>query len=109
MSRRECNSYFTPSINFKFCKWIKKIGLNVEDNTYSFKSFEQFSRSPNIKNPKSLIIVDEAHILSTAISFNEQEDLQGNKTINITSNRRGYAVLEAFKKCDKCILLTAIK
>ena len=96
-----------PALILNFVNGLKQYGLNVEDNRYSFKSFEQFSRSPNIKNPKSLIIVDEAHILRTTISFNEQEDLQGNKTINITSNKRGYAVLEACKKCDKCILLTA--
>lgn len=96
-----------PALILNFVNGLKQYGLNVEDNRYSFKSFEQFSRNPTIKNPKTLIIVDEAHILRTEISFNEQVDLQGNKTINITSNKRGYAVLEACKKCDKCILLTA--
>jgi hypothetical protein len=96
-----------PALILNFVNGLKQYGLDIEDNMYSFKSFEQFARNPNIKNPKSLIIVDEAHILRTYISFTEQDDEKGNKIINITSNKRGYAVLEACKKCDKCILLTA--
>ncbi len=96
-----------PALILNFVNGLKQYGLNIDDNRYTFKSFEQFSRNPGVINSKSLIIVDEAHILRTIIHFNEQEDEKGIKTINVTSNKRGYAILEACKKCDKCILLTA--
>jgi superfamily II DNA or RNA helicase len=96
-----------PALILNFVNGLKQYGLNIEDNRYSFKSFEQFSRNPIVSNTKTLIIVDESHILRTQIAANEQEDERGNKTINVTSNKRGYSVLEACKKADKAILLTA--
>ena len=95
-----------PALIVNFVNGLKQYGLNIEDNRYSFKSFEQFARNPTIKNPKTLLIVDEAHILRTQIQVHESEDKNHNKIINVSQNKRGYAVLEACKKCDKVILLT---
>ena len=81
-----------PALIINFVNGLKQYGLDIEDNPYSFKSFEQFARNPTIKNPKTLIIVDEAHILRTYIMVNEQEDESHNKIINVSQNKRGYAV-----------------
>jgi hypothetical protein len=74
---------------------LQNYGLDISDKRYTFKSFEQFTRNPNIVNDKSLIIVDEAHILRSQIVVHEQEDQKGVKHINVTGNKRGYAILEA--------------
>ena len=60
-----------PALIFNFLNGIKQYGLNIDDNRYKFASFEQFSRNPGIIKSKTLIIVDEAHILRIEISFNE--------------------------------------
>jgi len=96
-----------PALILNFVNTLQNYGLNIEDNRYIFKSFEQFTRNPNMVNDKSLIIVDEAHILRSQILVHEQEDQKGVKHINVTGNKRGYAILEACKKCNKAILLTA--
>ena len=56
-----------PALILNFVNGLKQYGLNIDDNRYTFKSFEQFSRSPGVINSKTLIIVDEAHILRTII------------------------------------------
>ena len=47
-----------PALIINFVNGLKQYGLNIEDNRYSFKSFEQFARNSTIKNPKTLIILE---------------------------------------------------
>ena len=95
-----------PALILNFINALKYYGLNIEDNRYEFKSFEMFARSPTISNPKTLIIVDEAHQIRTYIQSSEQVDEKGKKSINVITNKRGYALVEACKKADKCIMLS---
>ena len=95
-----------PGLIINFVNALKDYGLNVEDKRYSFKSFEQFARNPTISNTKTLIIVDEAHQIRTYIQSSEQVDDKGKKSINVITNKRGYALVNACKKADKCIMLS---
>lgn len=95
-----------PALILNFINALKQYGLDEKDKRYSFYSFEKFSRNPNIENKKCLFIVDEAHILRTEINAHESVNENQEKVIQVSKNKRGYAVLEAIKKIDKCILLT---
>ncbi len=53
-----------------------------------------------------MFIVDEVHILRTEIDAHEAVNENQEKVINVSKNKRGYAILEAIKKKVKCILLT---
>lgn len=95
-----------PALIANFINALKQYGLDVKDKRYSFYSFEKFTRNPNIQNKKCLFIVDEAHILRTEINVSESVNMDGQTVKQVNKNKRGYAVLEAIKKIDKCILLT---
>jgi hypothetical protein len=95
-----------PALILNFVNALKDYGLDIEDNRYEFKSFEQFARNPTISNPKTLIIVDEAHQIRTYIQSSEQVDSKGKKSINVITNKRGYALVNACKQADKCIMLS---
>ena len=84
-----------PALILNFVNALKDYGLDIEDNRYTFKSFEQFARNPNIVNDKTLIIVDEAHQIRTYIQTSEQVDEKGKKSINVISNKRGYSIVNA--------------
>ena len=95
-----------PALILNFINTLNDYGLDIHDTRYSFKSFEQFARNPTISNPKTLIIVDEAHQIRTYIQSTEQVDSKGKKLINVITNKRGYALVNACKQCDKCIMLS---
>ena len=58
---------YPPALILNFVNALKDYGLDIEDNRYEFKSYEMFARNPTISNPKTLIIVDEAHQIRTYI------------------------------------------
>ena len=96
-----------PALILNFVNALKQYGLDEKDRRISYFTFEKFTRNPVINKDKStLFIVDEAHILRTEIIAGTQTDEEGNKIINVSQNKRGYAILDAIKKTDKCILLT---
>jgi predicted RNA methylase len=96
-----------PALILNFVNALKQFGLDEKDRRFSYYTFEKFTRNPNInKDKKTLFIVDEAHLLRTEIKSNVKEDEEGGKSIVVEQNKRGYAILEAIKKTDKCILLT---
>jgi tRNA1(Val) A37 N6-methylase TrmN6 len=93
-----------PALMLNFIDGMRQFGLDLQDTRFSYYSFEAFSRLKDpIKNEKTLILVDEAHILRTYITKDIYED--GEEKPN--KNKRGYYILDAIKKCDKAIMLTA--
>jgi len=95
-----------PALILNFVNALKQFGLDEKDRRIQYFSFEKFTRNSTIKNKKCLFIIDEAHLLRTEIKANEKVDENENKVMIVEQNKRGYAVLEAIKKTDKCILLT---
>jgi len=96
-----------PALILNFVNALKQYGLDEKDKRISYFTFEKFTRNPSInKNNPTLFIIDEAHLLRTEIKSSMVQDEEGNKSILVEQNKRGYAILEAIKKTDKCILLT---
>ena len=96
-----------PALIINFVNALKQYGLDEKDKRISYYTFEKFTRNSNINNDKPILfIVDEAHLLRTEIISNVKTDENNNKSVYVEQNKRGYAVLEAIKKTDKCILLT---
>lgn len=96
-----------PALILNFVNALKQYGLDEKDKRISFFTFEKFTRNPIINKDKStLFIIDEAHILRTEIIYNTVQDEEGNKEISAQQNKRGYAILNAIRNTDKCILLT---
>jgi len=96
-----------PALILNFVNALKQYGLDEKDKRISYFTFEKFTRNPSINKDKpTLFIIDEAHLLRTEIKSNTIQDEEGNKSISVEQNKRGYAILDAIKKTDKCILLT---
>jgi len=96
-----------PALILNFINALKQYGLDEKDKRISYFTFEKFSRNPSInKNKPTLFIIDEAHLLRTEIKANVLQDEEGNKEVSVEQNKRGYQILQAIKKTDKCILLT---
>lgn len=96
-----------PALILNFVNALKQFGLDEKDKRISYYTFEKFTRNPIINKDKpTLFIIDEAHLLRTEIKAYEQKDEEGKTSISVEQNKRGYAVLNAIKKTDKCILLT---
>lgn len=96
-----------PALILNFVNALRQYGLDEKDRRISYFTFEKFSRNPVINKDKpTLFIIDEAHLLRTEIKTDTKADEEGDKSIEVKQNKRGYAILEAIKKTDKCILLT---
>ena len=96
-----------PALILNFVNALKQYGLDEKDKRISYFTYEKFARNPSInKNKPTLFIIDEAHLLRTEIKANIKEDEEGNKDASVEQNKRGYQILQAIKKTDKCILLT---
>lgn len=96
-----------PALILNFVNALKQYGLDEKDKRISYYTFEKFTRSGIINKDKpTLFIIDEAHLLRTEIKTDTKTDEEGTKSIVVEQNKRGYAILEAIKKTDKCILLT---
>lgn len=94
-----------PSLIYNFINGMIQYGLDIQDNRYTFSSYEKFIRKP-IVDDKCLIIVDEAHNFRTHIIYSEYKNKDNQIQVNVTQNKRGYHILEQIKKAHKCILLT---
>jgi tRNA1(Val) A37 N6-methylase TrmN6/superfamily II DNA/RNA helicase len=96
-----------PALILNFVNALRQYGLDEKDNRISYYTFEKFTRNSIINKDKpTLFIVDEAHLLRTEIKASVAQDEEGKKSVVIDQNKRGYAILDAIKKTDKCILLT---
>jgi predicted RNA methylase len=91
---------------YNFIEGLIQYGLPIEDNRYSFWTYEKYIRSKNVGD-NSLVIIDEAHNFRTYIGKNTATDQLGNEVINITSNKRGWHVKEyGTDRAHKVLLLT---
>lgn len=96
-----------PALILNFVNALRQYGLDEKDKRISYFTFEKFTRNPTINKDKpTLFIIDEAHLLRTEIKAYTKQDEENNKSIVVEQNKRGYAILDAIKKTDKCILLT---
>ena len=96
-----------PALILNFVNALRQYGLDEKDKRISYYTFEKFTRNPSISKDKpTLFIIDEAHLLRTEIKTSTQTNEENEKSIFVEQNKRGYAILEAIKKTDKCILLT---
>lgn len=96
-----------PALILNFVNALRQYGLDEKDKRISYYTFEKFTRNPVVNKDKpTLFIIDEAHLLRTEIKADTKTDEEGVKSIYVEQNKRGYAILQAIKKTDKCILLT---
>lgn len=95
-----------PALILNFVNALKQFGLDEKDKRISYYTFEKFTKNPIVKDKKTLVIVDEAHLLRTKIDVSVDKNSQGEQVVFVNSNKRGYFILDAIKKSDKCILLT---
>lgn len=97
------------SLLFNFVAGMKQYGLDINDNRYSFFTYEKF-----IRNPKSglnaLVIIDEAHNFRTELITHELKDPSNPRAVigkEASSNKRLFKIKEyATQHCDKILLLT---
>jgi len=94
-----------PSIIFNFIDSMQAYGLDIRDSRYKFFSYDKFIRRPFV-NDKTLIIIDEAHNFRTKMTYSRYKDEKDNEKTTVTSNKRGYWILDAIKKCHKALMLT---
>jgi tRNA1(Val) A37 N6-methylase TrmN6 len=96
-----------PALILNFVNALKQYGLDEKDKRIYYYTFEKFTRNPSINKDKpTLFIIDEAHLLRSEIKSNTKQDEEGNQYLSVEQNKRGFAILNAIKKTDKCILLT---
>jgi len=97
-----------PALIYNFLEGLQQYGINIRDNRYAYYTYEGFIRNYTKHDlTNSLLVIDEAHNFRTQIIAAEGENTEtGNKTVHITSNKRGYHLLNAVKMCHKAICLT---
>ncbi len=100
----------TPSaLLFNFINGMIQFGLDIQDNRYSFFTYDKYIRKPQIAKD-ALLIVDEAHnfrtqIITTYEKNEENEILEG--TEKAKQNVRGYKLMEfGSHHAHKVLLLT---
>jgi len=88
---------------YNFSDEMIKYGLNPRDNRYHFFTYDKFINM-NKQISKCLVIIDEAHNFRSEI-IQKTDPITEEQFVS--SNKRGYAILEnATKDAHKVILLT---
>ncbi len=65
--------YFAPISTFNFVEALKKYGLDIKDNRYTFETYEKFCKNPSdYVDNKKLLIIDEAHKFRTLIALQQK-------------------------------------
>ena len=97
---------------FNFIEGMRQYGVPIEDNRYTFTTYEKYIRfSKEKKNAKNcLLIVDEAHNLRTEIKIDVITDPDEPTKIigkDARQNKRAFNILEyGAMNSDKILLLT---
>jgi 16S rRNA G1207 methylase RsmC len=93
---------------FNFIEGMKQYGIQIEDNRYSFTTYDKYSRNP--KSAKdTLLIVDEAHNCRTEMDIQSVRNPMTNVIVGTTSskNKRGFNILQyGAMTSHKILLLT---
>ena len=98
----------TPSaLLYNFVDSMIMYGLDIRDNRYTFKTYDQYVRSPIIAT-NTLLIIDEVHNFRTLIAavpiVGKDEEIIGYQS---HSNKKGFKIQEyGIKNCHKVLLLT---
>jgi len=92
---------------FNFINGMVQFGLDIGDSRYSYYTYDKYIRKPQLAKD-SLLIIDEAHNFRTEIITHQNENEEtGDIEIDITSNKRGYKIMEyGSKNAHKVLLLT---
>lgn len=94
---------------YNFIEGMVKYGLDIRDNRYSYFTYDQYIRHPQM-GKNCLLIVDEAHNLRTPYNIKEIRDPETDQNkgeISVT-NKRGYFIQQyGGNKAHKCLFLTA--
>lgn len=95
------------SLLFNFINGMVQFGLDIGDSRYSYYTYDKYIRKPQLAKD-SLLIIDEAHNFRTEIITHQNENEEtGDLEIDITSNKRGYKIMEyGSKHAHKVLLLT---
>ena len=71
---------------------MKQYGLQIEDNRYSFTTYDKYVRKPIIAK-NSLLIIDEAHNFRTEIQTRKMaEEGERETTEEAILNKKGFAI-----------------
>jgi hypothetical protein len=101
-----------PTLLFNFVDSLRLFGLDVKDNRYTFETYDKFLKNyKNIVNDKTLLIIDEVHIMRTYISEKDApiKDEQGNEIgteVKLASGRKPKILIEACNMCHKVLCMT---
>jgi tRNA1(Val) A37 N6-methylase TrmN6 len=92
---------------YNFINGMVQFGLDIGDSRYSYYTYDKYIRKPQLAKD-SLLIIDEAHNFRTEIITHQNENEEtGDIEIDITSNKRGYKIMEyGSKNAHKVLLLT---
>jgi len=97
-----------PSLLFNFVDAMKLFGLDVKDNRYKFETYDKFIKNyKNIVNDKTLLIIDESHIMRTHIKYGtKMEDGEETITDIIKTGRKPREIINACNLVNKVLCMT---
>lgn len=93
---------------FNFIEGMIQYGLQIEDNRYTFTTYDKYVRNPIIAKD-CLLIVDEAHNMRTEMKMYDVKDPITNEDMGKESatNKRGYKIWKyGASHAHKILLLT---
>lgn len=93
---------------YNFVQGMVQYGLDINDNRYSFHTYDKYHRNPKIAKD-ALLIIDEAHNFRTEIKYNEVKDPTNPDKIDLIAvkNTRGDRIMKyGSGQAHKVLLLT---
>lgn len=97
-----------PSLLFNFVDAMRLFGLDVKDNRYKFETYDKFIKNyKNIVNDKTLLIIDESHIMRTHIQYGtKMEDGEETITDTIVRGKKPREIIDACNLVNKVLCMT---
>ena len=97
-----------PSLLFNFVDVMRLFGLDVKDNRYKFETYDKFIKNyKKIVNDKTLLIIDESHILRTPITYGTKHDDITDEPIEILkTGRKAKEIIDAANLAKKLLCMT---
>lgn len=96
------------SILYNFIQGMQSFGIDIKDLRYSYFTYDQYVRQPEIAN-NALLIIDEAHNFRTYMNISDIKDPNTNEIIGqeARNNMKGYKILKyGAIPAHKVLLLT---
>lgn len=97
-----------PSLLFNFVDTLRMFGLDVKDNRYKFETYDKFIKNyKNIVNDKTLLIIDESHIMRTPITYGTKMIEGEEEPIDILkTGRKAKEIIDASNLVNKVLCMT---